>query len=135
MASEALPPGARLIDGKVKIVEDLIESDMLIPKDQRTANIVLEIANSISDSTKLTVDCPSMNANNNNFMPILDVQVKVTNNTIKYRFYKKVVSNHLVMLARSAMPNKIKQNSLAQEVIRRLRNTRPPSCPSSLTVS
>ena len=34
------------------------------------------------------------------------------------------ILHHLVMLARSAMPNKIKQNSLAQEVIRRLRNTR-----------
>ena len=95
---------------------------MLIPKDQRTTKIVLEIANSISESTKLTIDCPSLNKNN--FMPILDVQVKVTNNTIEYRFYKKEVSNHLVMLARSAMPNNIKRNSLVQEVIRRLRNTR-----------
>ena len=86
-----------MIDGKVKIIEEFISSDLLIPKDQRTAKIVLEIANSISESTKLTMDCPSMN--NNNFMPILDVQVKVTNNTIEYRFYKKEVSNHLVMLA------------------------------------
>ena len=89
----------------------------------RTANIILEIANSISESTKLTVDCPSLNINNNYFMPILDIQVKVINNKIEYRFYKKSMSNHRVMLARSAMPPNIKRNSLAQEVIRRLRNT------------
>ena len=77
----------------------------------------------ISESTKLTVDCPSMNINNQNFMPILDVQVKVVKNKIEYRFYKKSMSNHRVMLARSAMPPNIKRNSLAQEVIRRLRNT------------
>ena len=33
------------------------------------------------------------------------------------------MSNHRVMLAKSAMPSNIKRNSLAQEVIRRLRNT------------
>ena len=77
MASESLPAGARLIDGKVKIIEEFIESDLLLPKDIRTADIILQIANSISESTKLTVDCPSLNINNGNFMPILDVQVKV----------------------------------------------------------
>ena len=34
------------------------------------------------------------------------------------------MSNNRVMLAKSAMPNNIKRNSLAQEVIRRLRNTK-----------
>ena len=33
------------------------------------------------------------------------------------------MSNQLVMMERSAMPKKIKRNSLVQEVIRRLRNT------------
>ena len=123
MASESLPAGARLIDGKVKIVDEFIEPDLLLPKDVRTADIILQIANSISESTKLTVDCPSMNTNNQNFMPILDIQVKVVKNQIEYRFYKKSMSNHRVMLARSAMPPNIKRNSLAQEVIRRLWNT------------
>ena len=34
------------------------------------------------------------------------------------------MSNNRVMLAKSAMPNNIKRNSLAQEVIHRLRNTK-----------
>ena len=72
----------------------------------------------------MTVDCPSLNSKNGFYMPILDIQVKVTdNNKIEYKFYKKEMSNHRVMLARSAMPPNIKRNSLAQEVIRRLRNT------------
>ena len=42
---------------------------------------------------------------------------------MEHKFYKKEVSNPLPMLASSAMPMKIKRNSLAQEGIRRLRNT------------
>ena len=57
-------------------------------------------------------------------MPILDVQVQVNDAQIDYKFYKKSMSNHRVMLARSAMPGTIKIASLTQEVIRRLRNTR-----------
>ena len=56
-------------------------------------------------------------------LPILDIQVRVNNNKAEYIFFKKEMSNHMVMMARSAMPNKIKLNSLVQEVIRRLRNT------------
>ena len=57
-------------------------------------------------------------------MPILDLQVQVSNNEIIYKFYKKEVSHHLLMLERSALPAKMKRNSLVQEGMRRLRNTK-----------
>ena len=57
-------------------------------------------------------------------MPILDCQVRTKNNKCIYKFYKKSVANPLLMLESSAMPMKIKRNSLVQEGIRRLRNTR-----------
>ena len=57
-------------------------------------------------------------------MPILDLQIKTENNQIIYKFYKKEVSNNLVILNRSAMPKKVKRITCMQEVIRRLRNTK-----------
>ena len=95
-ASSSLPPGARLIEGKVQILEEEVENDKLIPADIRTSEIVLEIANSVSDFIELTVDSPSRNETG--WMPILDLQVQVSNNEIIYKFYKKEVSHHLLML-------------------------------------
>ena len=85
IACEAFPPGSRLINGKIVIVEEEIENDRLIPGDKRTAAILLEISNSISDFIKLTADYPSKNENG--WMPILDLQVKTVNNKIIHKFY------------------------------------------------
>ena len=60
----------------------------------------------------------------NIILPILDIQVKVENNKIIYKFYKKPVSSPLLMLERSAMPMNIKRNTLAEEGLWRLRNTK-----------
>ena len=84
--------------------------------------IILEIANSIMDSIQLTVDCPSMHENG--YMPILDIQARAENNKVIYKFYKKPVSSHFVTLESSAMPTRIKRNTLAEEGLRRLRNTK-----------
>ena len=79
----------------------------------------------ISSFIKLTVDCPSMNTDNNDgWMPILDIAVKAEENQIYYKFYKKPVTNHYVILERSAMPPRVKRSCLVQEGMRRLRNTR-----------
>merc|ERR1711911_12057 len=92
VACEALPPGSRLINGKVTIVESEIDiaQDLLIPPDIRTSKILLEIANSIYSWIQLTSDCPSQNPSK--FMPILDIQCCVTDNQIRFKFYKKNVS-------------------------------------------
>ena len=82
VACEALPPGARLVNGRVVIVDSEVEADKLIPSDQRTAKIMLGIANSISSFIQLTSDCPSLHPNG--FMPLLDLQVKTVENKIQY---------------------------------------------------
>ena len=61
--------------------------------------------------------------NESGWMPLLDLQVCVREKKVLYKFFKKSMSNPLVMMERSAMPTKIKRNALVQEVIRRLRNT------------
>ena len=78
LGMEALPLGSRLVDGEVKIIEEEIEKDKDIPDDVRTSNIIVEIANSICDFIKLTVDCPSRNESG--WMPLSDLKVQVQNN-------------------------------------------------------
>ena len=56
-------------------------------------------------------------------MPLLDLCVRIEDNTIVYKFYKKAVSNPVLMRQDSAMPDRIKRNAVVQEGIRRLRNT------------
>ena len=72
ISCEALPLGIRLVNGEIKIIPEEIENDINIPSDIRTSKIICELGNSISNFIKLTVDCPSMNANG--WMPILDTR-------------------------------------------------------------
>ena len=90
------------------------ENDKKIPIDIRTSKIFLEIANSVS-FLKLTVDSPSLHPSW--FMPILDLQIKTENNYIIYEFYKKEVSNNLVILNKSAMPMKVKRITCKREIL------------------
>ena len=123
--STEFPLGSRLCsDGKIRVVEDEIESDRDVPGDKRTAELYLEIANKVSDFIQLTVDYPSLHSDTGGYMPILDLQVKVENNQCTYMFYKRKVSNPLLMLESSAMPMKVKRTCMVQEGLRRLRNTR-----------
>ena len=94
---EALPPGARLIDGKIEIVQSEVEKDKEIPKDVRTAKIILEIASSIAGFIKLTADAPSLHPSG--FMPLLDVQANVVNNVCQYKFYRKPCASPLFIPA------------------------------------
>ena len=113
------PPGARLFeDGKIRIDASKIESDSLIPADKRTAKLLTEIGNTVSNFIKLTADYPSNHGNG--FMPLLDIQVRVVNNQVEYKFYSKPMSNPYVILANSALPEQMKRNSLVQEAICRL---------------
>ena len=56
-------------------------------------------------------------------MPILDLQCTVRENKILFKFFKKPMANPILMTKSSAMPFQVKRASLAQEALRRLRNT------------
>ena len=56
-------------------------------------------------------------------MPVLDIQMKMQNNKVIYKFYKKPISSKKVILANSALPSSIKRASLTEGAIRRLRYT------------
>ena len=57
-------------------------------------------------------------------MPLLDIPTRVEDGKVSYIFYKKSVSNPLLLRANSAMPLKMKRTALIQEGLRRLLRTR-----------
>ena len=128
LAMEELPAGARYRDGVVTVVPEEVEADCLLPGDQRTAQVIKEVANSICMFTTFKTDCPS--ANENGQMPLLDIQTSVLpDNSISWRYYEKGVTSPYTILNSSAMPGKVKRMALVQEGLRRLRNTRPDLVP------
>ena len=86
-ACNTLPLGARLVRGKVRVLEEKVEEDRQTPGDLRTARIVQQIANNICPFIQMTVDCPSKYPSN--LMPILDLEVGVQENKIVFKHYKK----------------------------------------------
>ena len=86
MVTEALPPGARLVEGKVEVMEEEVEGDTLVPADERTARIVQDIANTVCQYTTMEVDYPSNH--DDKWLPILDNRVRIEGGKIDWTFYK-----------------------------------------------
>lgn len=126
---EALPPGSRFVENMIVIVDELVERDRIRPADEKTAQIIKEVANSVCPSTRMEVDYSS--AHDSGWMPLLDIQVQIRNadGSVDWKFYKKEVSSSQFILNRSALPVSVKRQSLIQDGIRRLRNTRPSLVP------
>ena len=86
-----------------------------------------KMANSIISIIKWTNDCPG--ANQSKKMPILNLKVwisgEVGEQRIKFEPYRKPMAARTLILARSAMPSRIKRASFTQEAITLLRNCSP----------
>ena len=93
-----------------------MEEDMEIPDDERTAKLMTKLGNGIFEFIRLTRDYPS--AYPAGYMPLLDIQTKVQDGKVSYIFFKKGVSNPLLLRANSAMPLKMKRTALIQERLR-----------------
>ena len=123
--AEALRPGTRWSDeeGRMILHPHLIEEDLAVPSDTRTAREIAKMGSSISQMISLTWDCPSNNENKK--MALLDTEVWVEENVVWYEHYRKPMANPLLMMEISAMPAKVKRTTMVQEVVRIRRNTRP----------
>ena len=74
-AWQQLPPGARYRGGRVVVVPEEVEGDLLLPRDHQTARVVQDIANAVCEHTSFKVDFPS--AHSSGWMPLLDIHVRV----------------------------------------------------------
>ena len=123
--AEALMPGTRWSEEERRMIvhPHLIEEDLAVPSDTKTAREIAKMGSSISQMISLTWDCPSNNVNKK--MALLDTEVWVEENKVWYEHYRKPMANPLLMMEMSAMPSKVKRTTLVQEVVTILRNIRP----------
>ena len=106
-------------EDKLEVVEDQIESDEEKEGDEITMILFGEIANSVEPSIKVEIDFPSKY--DDKMMPILDMKMAINEEQeIEYMFYRKPQSNKFTMMARSALPDKVKWSTLTNEALRRL---------------
>ena len=125
MVAEALEKGSKLVDGKIVIDEEKRKNDLSKEDDEISMEIILEIAESIDDIVKFSVDLPTKHENGK--IAILDLEVNVNKeeqNRIDFEFYEKPSKNKRVILENAALPSKQKRTILTQECLRRLRNTK-----------
>ena len=99
-----------------------MEEDKEIPDDERTARLLTQLGNEIFEFIRLTSDYPS--AHPSGYMPLLDIQTRIQDGKVSYVFFKKSMSNPLLLRANSAMPLRMKRTALIQEGLRRLLRTR-----------
>eukprot|EP00794_Sanderia_malayensis_P013423 gene13423-14802_t len=59
MAAGEVPAGTRFIEGQLVVDEMAIESDLLVPGDRQTMEVMKSVGNSIHPSIQLEIDCPS----------------------------------------------------------------------------
>ena len=122
---ESLEKGSKFENGKLVIDLDKKENDLEKSDEEVTMAVILEVAESVDNMIKFTVDTPSMHENKK--LAILDVEVKINkqeDNRLDFEFYEKPTKNKRVMLHDAALPSNQKRTILTQEGLRRLRNTK-----------
>ena len=140
LVQPAIPPGYKvgqsgLIEFR-KEWEDLDISEGL-PDDERTTNVMVSLANQIDPNIVMTGDCPSKHDSGR--VPMLDLAIYVEEvdkevNTdvglfriiveqVSYGFYKKPLASKLILRSSTAIPQKMKYENAANELIRRGLNT------------
>ena len=122
------PLGSKLENGVMVIDEEKAETDRERPRDQVTAELLKEVADSVTDMIVMEPDYCSKHSDKK--LPILDLKVYVKKSDlggveISHEFYKKPMASNRTILARTAFPNSCKRAVLVEETLRRLRNCSP----------
>ena len=104
---------------KIEVIENQIAIDEEREVDEITMKVFGEIANSVDPSIDIEVDYPSKYPDK--MMPILDMKMAINNqNLVVHCFYRKPQSNKFTMMARSALPDRVKRSTMSNEALRRL---------------
>ena len=120
---EVPPLGAKYDKDSRKIIIDHIqyEQDQETPPDERTAKVLIDIANDIMNCVVMEADWPSKNMDKR--LPILDMKVWTDENGYAvYTHYEKAVSSKTVLHCKSAHSSSCKRSVHTQEILRRMLN-------------
>ena len=117
----AVKPGTRYnsVEEKLEIVEEMKEQDEDKEVDELTMEVFKQVADSVDDDIEVEVDYPSKNEDK--MMPILDMKMAMNSESqVVYKFYRKPQSNSRIMMARSALSDRMKRSTMSSEAMRRL---------------
>ena len=127
---QLIDPGVILVKGEdnagpgLEVMPELIQQDLLKSDDERTAEFLTEVANSIHPSITVKSDFPSKNPDMK--MPLLDLKVWVdAEERVKFTFYSKEMASKYFIPYKSAHSQSMKKRMLANEGLRRLLNMSP----------
>ena len=118
---DAVKPGTRYNneEEKLETVEEMKELDEGKEVDELTMEVFKQVANSVDEDIEVEIDFPSKNEDK--MMPILDMKMAMNSeNKVFYKFYRKPQSNSRIMMARSALSDKLKRSTMSNEAMRRL---------------
>ena len=106
-------------EDKLEIVNEQVVIDEEKEVDEITMRVFGDIANTIDPSIEVEIDFPSKYEDK--MMPILDMKMAMNGkNEVVHCFYRKPQSNKFTMMARSALPERVKRSTLSNEALRRL---------------
>ena len=120
IVTRAINPGWDFCLKRKTMIFDPDKANTQLNPDQYTFEILLKIANTLDSDIQLTMDVPSQNEGGK--MPVLDLNVWVSQNVVRHSFYSKPMASPLAIMYKSALSAKSKCVSLLQEGLRRLRN-------------
>ena len=100
-----------------------LDEDLELQDDELSARVLVQIANAIDTDIQMKYEVPSGSANG--FMAVLDIQAKVENNRILFRYFEKSMTSPFVIMKQSALSWNTKKMALVGEVFRRIINTSP----------
>ena len=99
--------------------------------DERTMNVMVDLANTINANIVMTGDCPSKHESGR--VPMLDLAIfmedqqhevnttigrfKVSVEQVSYGFYKKPMASKLILRSSTALPERMKHENAANELI------------------
>ena len=122
---KSLEKGSKFENGKLFIDQQKYVEDETKNNEEITMEVLKQIAESVDEMLKFTIDLPSKHGNGK--LPVLDIQVNINkdkNNRIDFEFFEKPTKNNKVILSDAAIPSHQKRTILTQECLRRLRNTK-----------
>ena len=106
-------------DGIIVFMEELVAEE-LVPDDERTMNILKDVASSFYKCLQFTVDFPSKYEDNK--VLVLDLKVSTEEGQLIHEFYEKPCAAKMLIPFKSAHSRKMNMSVLVEEGLKRLRN-------------
>ena len=125
IVTKSLEAGTKWQEGVLIVDPEKAINDAEKNEEEITMEVIIDIADSMDDMIKFTVDYPGNHKSGK--IPILNIQTSINKkeqNKIEFKFYEKPTKNQRIIMSDSAIPSQQKRTILTQECLRRLKTPR-----------